>query len=145
LHRGQQAEPVALAGTGEAEQAHVVLADLEIGEHGDLVAGEAERGQSLARAVDEIADALDVDHRPVRPRLVEPPGQLGNHDAVLPSRDGFAKGHSPGTHRRGRRMVPMFAVTMGLGSRKRRADGLGEDVHRLMLWSMADWNKVGKW
>jgi hypothetical protein len=29
-------------------------ADLEVGEHGDLVAADAERGQGLARAVDEI-------------------------------------------------------------------------------------------
>src|SRR5690606_39984482 len=29
LHRGQQAEPVALGSLGEAEQAHIILADLE--------------------------------------------------------------------------------------------------------------------
>src|SRR5690606_18600948 len=60
LYRGQQAEPVTLRRVGKAEQAHVVLADLEMGEDGYLVPRDAECGQGLARAMDEIAHAADV-------------------------------------------------------------------------------------
>jgi hypothetical protein len=36
--------------------------------------------------MDEVADALDVDHRPIRPGFIEPPAQLRNHVLFLPIR-----------------------------------------------------------
>jgi len=41
-------------------------------------------------------------------------------------------------------MVPMFAVAMDLGQRKRREIGLEEGMRWVTLWSMADRNKIGK-
>ena len=70
-------------------------ADLEVGEDGAFVACDAERSERLARAVDEVTDAPDVDHRPVRPRLVEPPRQLGNHGLLLPIRGAFGQSARP--------------------------------------------------
>ena len=79
LDAGQQAEPFAFGTAGEADQPHVVLADLQLGMDRHLVAANAQRGKGLCRAVDEIADAGDVDHRPVRAGFIEHAGELGDH------------------------------------------------------------------
>ena len=63
LDRGQQAEPVALGGGGEADQPDRILGDQHLGVQHDLLADRAERGEGAARGGDEIADAVDVDHR----------------------------------------------------------------------------------
>jgi hypothetical protein len=51
----------------------------------DLVADRAERGQRPGRGEDEIADAVDVDHRMIGGEAVEQAAQLGDHAAWLPS------------------------------------------------------------
>src|SRR5581483_12364528 len=86
LHRLEQAEPLALAGIGEAEQLEAVLAHLGLDEQRRGLADQ-ERGQGAARARHQIADAVDVDDRPVLADRIDDPAQLGDHarTAAAPS------------------------------------------------------------
>src|SRR5581483_12185257 len=81
-HREQLLEQLSLGRVGEAVQLERVLADMRVDLEHDLAVtlGPAERGR---RGGDEVADAVDVEHDPVRAPRDRRPAQAGDHDATL--------------------------------------------------------------
>ena len=79
LDPGQQPEPVALGGGGEAEQGDRILAHLHFGEQQRRFADRPDRRQCPRRGLDEIADPADIDHQMVDPAFDQPSRQPRDH------------------------------------------------------------------
>jgi hypothetical protein len=81
----QQAKPLALRVRFEAVEPDHVLPDMGLDrEHGRL-AGRGQALQSARRAVDDVADAVDVEDRMVLAIAVDHALELADHDAIRTS------------------------------------------------------------
>ena len=83
LHALEQAEPVSLAGRAEAEEADRVLSHLGLDRERHGLAAARQLGERARRAIDHVADAADVDDRPVGTLVVDEPRELADHRATV--------------------------------------------------------------
>src|SRR5438034_2690062 len=90
LDGDQQAEPVARRSVGEAVEMDVVLADMSLDQQADRLSRRRQAGQRAAGGEHQIADAADIDNRPVDAGLVDEAGELGDHARPPAARPGTA-------------------------------------------------------
>ena len=83
LHAGQLPECFALSGRTESEQGPAVLADLQLGEDGDVPANRAERIERPRAGLHLVTDAMDVDDGAVGAGFGQDSMEAGDHRATL--------------------------------------------------------------
>ena len=91
LHGLQKAEPFALARREKAEQADLVLAHMGLDRKLDGLAGRRQRLQGARRAMDEIADAMDIEDDEVLAIAVDRAFELADHRSRRPQRPRSAR------------------------------------------------------
>ena len=79
LHRGQQAEPVALGRVGKAVEQDRVLAHMRLHQQPRDVRRRGQRGERAGGGVHQIADAVHVDDAAALLQRLDAAGELGDH------------------------------------------------------------------
>jgi hypothetical protein len=77
--RCEQAEPVAFIGAGKADQAKEILPHQHFGVHRHMIADDTDGRQGARRCLNQIADAIDVDHGMACAPAIQPSGEFGDH------------------------------------------------------------------
>ena len=79
LDMGEQLEPVALVGGGEAHQADEILCDEHLGVDRHGAVDRPQLFERLGRGADEVADAAHVDHRVIDAGCRQPALEVCDH------------------------------------------------------------------